>query len=119
MAAAEVKNFDSPDEVRPFEGKGQVKVVQVAGHPVGFGTFEAGWKWSENVKPIAGTDSCQAPHFAYVLSGSMRVHMDGGEDFEIGPGDVVSIPPGHDAEVPGPEPCVMVDFGDIGDYAKR
>jgi uncharacterized cupin superfamily protein len=117
--AAEVKNFDSPDETRAFEGKGQAKMVQLAGHTVGYGTFEPGWKWSENVKPIAGTDSCQVAHFGYVLSGSMRVHMDDGQEIEINPGDVVAIPPGHDAEVTGSEACVMVDFGEIGDYAKR
>ena len=76
-------------------------MVQLAGHTVGYGTFEPGWKWSENVKPIAGTDSCQVAHFGYVLSGSMRVYMDDGQETEINPGDVVAIPPGHDAEVPG------------------
>jgi uncharacterized cupin superfamily protein len=119
MATAEVKSFDSPDEVRPFEGKGQTKVVQMAGHTIGLGTFEPGWRWSENVRPIAGTDSCQVPHLAYVLSGHMTVRMDDGSQIEIGPGDVASIPPGHDAEVPGNEPCVMVDFGDLSEYAKR
>jgi uncharacterized cupin superfamily protein len=115
----EVKNFGSPDETRPFEGKGQARVVELAGHTVGEGTFEAGWKWSENVKPIAGTDSCQVAHFGYVLSGSMKVYMDDGSETEINAGDVVAIPPGHDAEVVGPEDCVMIDFGEIGDYAKR
>jgi uncharacterized cupin superfamily protein len=119
MATAEAKNFDSPDEVRPFEGKGQAKVVELAGHTIGFGTFEPGWKWSENVRPIAETDSCQVPHLAYVISGRMVVHMDDGTDLDIGPGDVASIPPGHDAEVPGDEACVMVDFGDLSEYAKR
>ncbi|MFN8217267.1 MAG: cupin domain-containing protein [Solirubrobacterales bacterium] len=94
-------------------------MVQLAGHTVGEGTFEAGWRWSENVKPIAGTDSCQVSHLAYVLSGSMTIYMDDGEQTEIGAGDVVAIPPGHDAEVKGPEPCVMVDFGEIGSYAKE
>jgi uncharacterized cupin superfamily protein len=117
--AAEVKNFDLPDETREFEGNGQAKVVELAGHSVGYGTFEPGWKWSENVKPIAGTDSCQVAHFGYVLSGSMHVHMDDGQEIVINAGDVVAIPPGHDAEVSGPEACVMVDFGAIGDYAKR
>ncbi|MGN6586550.1 MAG: cupin domain-containing protein [Solirubrobacterales bacterium] len=117
--AAEVKNFESPDETRQFEGKGDAKVVELAGHSVGYGTFEPGWKWSENVKPIAGTDSCQVAHFGYVLSGGMRVYMDDGQEMEISAGDVVAIPPGHDAEVTGSEACVMVDFGEIGDYAKR
>lgn len=119
MAAAEVKSFDSPDETREFEGKGHAKMVELAGHTIGKGTFEPGWRWSENVKPIAGTDSCQVSHLGYVLSGSMRIYMDDGSEVELGAGDVVAIPPGHDAEVSGSEPCVMVDFGEIGDYAKR
>jgi mannose-6-phosphate isomerase-like protein (cupin superfamily) len=71
------------------------------------------------VKPIAGTDSCQVSHLAYVLSGSMQVRMDDGAEVTINAGDVVAIPPGHDAEVAGSEPCVMVDFGEFGEYAKR
>ena len=118
MASIEVKSFDSPDEVRQFEGNGHADVVQVAGRTVGRGTFEPGWKWSENVKPIAGTDSCEVSHLGYVVSGRMRVVMDDGSDGEVGPGDVCAIPPGHDAEVIGEEPCVLVDFGEFGDYAK-
>lgn len=119
MADIEVKSFDSPDEQRPFEGKGHADVVNVAGQTIGRGTFEPGWRWSENVKPIAQTDSCQVSHLGYVLSGRMRVFMDGGSEGEVGPGEVFAIPPGHDAEVLGAEPCVMVDFGEFGDYAKR
>ena len=119
MADVETKSFDSPDETRPFEGKGQAEVVNIAGQTVGRGTFEPGWRWSENVKPIAGTESCQVSHLAYCLSGRMRIDMDDGDQAEIGPGDVVAIPPGHDAEVVGDEACVLVDFGEFGDYAKR
>jgi uncharacterized cupin superfamily protein len=119
MAAIEVKNFDSPDEVRPFEGNGQAKVVQVAGQTVGRGTFEPGWKWSQNVKPIAGTDSCEVSHLGYCMSGQMRVYMDDGSEAEIRPGDVFAIPPGHDAEIVGEESCVMLDFGQFEEYAKR
>jgi len=118
-ATMEVKRFDAPDETRPFEGRGKAEVVQVAGKTIGRGTFEAGWRWSENVRPIAGTDSCQVSHLGYVVSGRMRVTMDGGQAHEIGAGDVVAIPPGHDAEVLGDEPCVMIDFGEIDQYAKR
>lgn len=115
----EVKNFDSPDEVREFEGNGRAAVVSIGGRTVGRGTFEPGWRWSENVKPIAGTDTCEVSHLGYVLAGRMRVEMDDGSEAECGPGDVVAIPPGHDAEVVGDEPCVLVDFGEFGDYAKR
>src|SRR2546421_10247880 len=119
MPGLEVKSFDSPDEVRPFEGKGQAEVLNIGGRVVGRATFEPGWKWSENVKPIAGTDSCQVSHLGYVLSGRMRVYMDDGSEAEIGPGEVMAIAPGHDAEVVGDEPCVSLDFGEFGEYAKR
>ena len=119
MAEMEVKNFDSPDETRPFEGKGQAEVLNIGGQTVGRATFEPGWKWSDNVKPIAGTDSCEVSHLGYVISGRMRVFMDDGEEGEVGPGDVMAIPPGHDAEIVGDESCVVLDFGEFGDYAKR
>jgi hypothetical protein len=119
MPGLEVKSFDSPDEVRPFEGKGQAEVLNIGGQVVGRATFEPGWKWSDNVKPIAGTDSCQVSHLGYVISGRMRVYMDDGSEGEVGPGDVMAIAPGHGAEVVGDEPCVSLDFGEFGDYAKR
>ena len=119
MANLEVKNFDSPDETRPFEGTGKADVVKIGGRTIGRGRFEPGWKWSENVKPIAGTESCEVSHLGYVISGRMRVFMDDGTENEAGPGDVMAIPPGHDAEVVGDEPCVSLDFGEFGDYAKR
>jgi hypothetical protein len=119
MAAVEVKNFDSPDETRPFEGKGQANFVNLAGHPVSLGVFEPGWKWSVNLKPIAQTDSCQVSHLGYCVSGRMKVIMDDGTEAEIGPGEAAAIPPGHDAEVVGDEACVFVDFGSVSEYAKR
>jgi uncharacterized protein YjlB len=119
VASAEVKNFDSPDETRPFEGKGRADVVELAGQPVGRAVFEPGWRWSNNVKPIAQTDSCQVSHLGYCISGRMKVYMDDGSEIEIGRGDVFVIPPGHDAEVIGDEACVHVDFGHFGEYAKR
>lgn len=120
MTSIEIKRFDAPDETRPFEGKGRVEMVTVAGREAGRATFEPGWRWSENLKPIAQTDSCEFPHLGYVLSGRMRILMDDGSEGEIAPGDVFFIPPGHDAEVVGDEPCVMVDFAEEdADYAKR
>ncbi len=116
----EVKNFDSPDEARPFEDNGEVRLVTVAGKEIGKGVFEPGWRWSTHVKPIDGTESCEFPHFVYVIAGRMRVRMDDGNEVELRPGDVASIPPGHDAEVLGDEPCITVDLGkDDADYAKR
>jgi uncharacterized protein YjlB len=117
--AGEVKNFDSPDETRPYEGNGEAQVVNVGGQAVGKGIFEPGWTWANNVKPIAQTDSCQAHHVGYCLSGAMSVQMDDGTTLEISAGDVFDIPPGHNAEVTGDEACVQIDFSGFGTYAKR
>lgn len=119
MPVTEVKNFDSPDETRPFEGKGKADILQLGGHTVGKAVFEPGWRWSTNVKPIAKTDSCQVSHLAYVVSGRMNLYMDDGSEAQVGPGDVFAAPPGHDAEVVGDEACVCLDFGEFGEYAKR
>jgi hypothetical protein len=73
---------------------------------VGKGIFEPGWKWSDNVKPIAGTESCKVSHLGYVISGRMKVYADDGSEGEMGPGDVYALHPGHDAEVVGDEPCI-------------
>ena len=118
MAGLETKSFDSPDETRPFKDKGQAEVVNIGGGAVLYGTFEPGWRWSDHVKPIAGTDSCQSPHFLYVLSGRMGVRMDDGSEGEVGPNSVARIEPGHDAWVVGDEACKVVDFGPSPTYAK-
>jgi len=73
-------------------------------------TFNPGWKWSESVKPMAKTDSCQMHHVGFQISGRLRVKSDDGSEVEYGPGDVYDIHPGHDAWVLGNAPVVMVDF---------
>jgi quercetin dioxygenase-like cupin family protein len=119
MAGLEIKALGDPEEVRPFaEDKGAAHIVTLTPGPGGRGVFEPGWRWSEHVKPIAGTDSCQTAHLGYVLSGRMHIVMDDGSEGECGPGDAVYIAPGHDAWTVGGEPCVMVDFGQIQNYAK-
>ncbi|MDT5027550.1 MAG: hypothetical protein QOE61_3976 [Micromonosporaceae bacterium] len=119
MKGIEVKSFDKPDETRLFEGKGMADIVDFGGRQVSRGTFEPGWRWSTNVKPIAGTDSCEISHLGYVLQGRMRIHMNDGSEQELTPGEAVAIAPGHDAEVVGKETCVFLDFGEISEYAKR
>jgi quercetin dioxygenase-like cupin family protein len=114
------KSLDAPEETRPFEeGMGQLQLVNLEGGAVGRGTFLPGWRWSKHVKPIAKTDSCQAPHMGYFVSGRMKVVMDNGDEMEYGPGDFAIMAPGHDAWVIGDEPCVLVDWNGYADYAKR
>ena len=78
----EVKNFTSPDEVRTFE-KGKVELVKIGGAMVGKATFEPGWKWSLHVKPLANTEWCEAPHFQYLVSGTMHVVMADGTETDL------------------------------------
>ena len=118
MAGLESKNFDAPDEIRPFAGKGAAELVALGDGSVMKARFEPGWVWSEHIGPIAGTDSCQSPHLLYVLSGRMHVRMDDGTEGELGENEVARIEPGHDAWVVGDEPCIAVDFGASPAYAK-
>jgi hypothetical protein len=114
----QVKRGAAPDESRAFAGHGHADIHNIGEAVVMRAVFEPGWKWSNDVGPIAGTKSCQAAHLGYVLSGRMRIRMDDGSEAEVGAGDFLRVAPGHDAWVLGDEPCVMVDFGEIGAYAR-
>ena len=118
MEKAEVKSLNVPDEVRTFP-KGRLEVVKIGGASVGRATFQPGWRWSESVKPLANTKSCEAPHFQYHIAGVLRVRMDDGSEFDCKPGDISRLPTGHDAWVVGNEPVVVVDFQGMLDYAKE
>ena len=114
------RNFTQPDETRAFgENTGDMKVVSVGDYEVGFGTYEPGWRWSNDVRPIANTASCEAPHFQYHVSGRLAILMDDGTEFVAEPGDITSLPSGHDAWVVGDEPAVVVDWFGASNYAKR
>ena len=117
MAETVKKNFDRPEEIREVP-KARIEVVNLGDIQAMRGTFEPGWKWSECVKPIVGTDSCEVAHLGYVLSGTMVVRMDDGAQHSFSAGDAVSISPGHDAWIPGSENCVMLDFQGAANYAK-
>lgn len=119
MAGLVRKSLNTPEETRLFkDGKGQLQLVNVEAGAVGRAVFEPGWRWSQHVKPIVGTESCQAAHTGYFVSGRMKVVLDDGEEAEYGPGDFGIIPPGHDAWIVGNEPCVMIDWQGSTDYAK-
>ena len=73
-------------------------------------TLQPGWRWSQDVKPLAGTELCEAPHFQYHLQGTLHIVMSDGAEFDARPGDVTALPQGHDAWVVGDEPVVVVDL---------
>jgi len=114
----EHSDFAAADEVREFS-HGRLELLHVGGSDIGRLVLQPGWRWSEHVKPIAQTESCQAAHLGYFVSGRMNVVMDDGQETEFGPGDFAVIPPGHDAWIVGEEPCVVIDWQGFADYAKR
>ena len=112
------KSMNRPEETRNFP-KGKLELVNFEGVTFGLLTLEPGWKWSENLKPLIKTESCQAPHTNYHLSGKLHVIMDDGTENEFGPGDIGVVPPGHNAWVVGDEPAVIIDITGMINYAKQ
>ena len=117
MQTVEHGRFGAPGEVREFP-HGRAEIITVGDSVIGRLTLQPGWRWSQDLKPIAGTDSCEAPHFQYHVSGTLMIRMDSGTEIVAGPGDVTSLPEGHDAWVVGDEPVVVVDWYGATDWAK-
>jgi hypothetical protein len=113
----EHKGFGAPDETREFPN-GRAEILTIGGGSVGRMTFEPGWRWSHDVKPMVGTDSCEAPHFQYHVSGQLGILMDDGTEITAGPGDITSLPSGHDAWVIGDEAVVVIDWFGASNYAR-
>jgi hypothetical protein len=109
MAGAQEFDFEAPDETRTPD-KTRVEVVRTSGATAARLAFEPGWKWSECVKPVAGTERCQVHHVGFVQSGTIHVVHEDGTELDLGPGSAYEILPGHDAWVVGDEPAVMFEF---------
>ena len=117
MPSLESRSFDQPDEVRSPQ-KTTVELVTVGETTVGRYTFEPGWRWSECIKPVAQTESCEVDHVGCVLEGRLHVRHDDGTEADVGPGAVYQIRPGHDAWVQGDDRFVAIEFQGAAGYAK-
>jgi hypothetical protein len=118
MSEADIKSVDRASDVREFP-KGAVEVVTIFDTMLSRATLEPGWRWSECVKPIAGTDLCMVAHTGYSVSGKLRTRLQDGTELDINPGDAYAVAPGHDAWVVGDEPWVGVDFSPaMSEYGK-
>ena len=113
----EQRDFAEADEVRQFEN-GRAEILRVGGTEIGRLVLQPGWRWSEHVKPIAGTELCEAPHFQYHVAGTLRIRTADGHELDATPGQVTSLPAGHDAWVVGDEDVVVVDWFGASHYAK-
>jgi hypothetical protein len=113
-----LKRFENPDEVRTF-AKGRFEMVRIGGMTIGRATYEPGWKWSEQVSPIAGTPFCEVEHVGMVVSGRATAAMRGGPVIELTSGSIFYIPPlPHDSWVIGDEPYVSLHFLGAEHYTK-
>lgn len=117
MNTIQKKNINNPDELRNFS-LGKLQLASLGGKTFGLATFSPGWKWSESVKPVVKTESCQVAHFGYQIAGKLHVVMDDGTETELVPGDISMIPPGHNAWVVGNEPVISLDLG-MSEYGKK
>jgi hypothetical protein len=109
MGGIATKSFDAPDETRTPD-KTRVEVVDLGAAKAARINLQPGWRWSECVKPVVQTDSCQAKHVGTIVSGRMHIVHDDGTETDVGPGDAYLIDPGHDAWVIGDEPLVGFEF---------
>ena len=109
MATIEKKSLDRPDDTKELQ-KAKRDSVTVAGVTIIRMTAGPGWQWSKDLRPTGGTGSCQMHHVIYVLSGRLRVRMDDGKEEEFGPGDMGSVPPGHDGWTLGDQPAVWLEI---------
>src|SRR3954467_6570345 len=109
MAGVEGRDFSNPDETRTPE-KTRIDILNIAGGEVGRYTFQPGWRWSDDIKPVAKTDSCQVHHVGYVVSGHLHLKHNDGTEQVLSAGMVYNINPGHDAWNDGAEPFVGVEF---------
>ena len=110
MGSIRRANLDDPDALRQLPLL-DVSLARIGSTTLGRGVVQPGWRWSEHLKPVMGTESCPVHHVQLLVSGRFAVRMEDGEEAEFGPGDVMDVPPGHDAWVVGDEPAVLLDFG--------
>ncbi len=106
----EKKSFNKPDASNSPSPKLKSDMIKLAGKELYRMTAQPGWKWTVDLGPIVGTDTCQMDHLLYVISGRMMIKLDSGTELELGPGDIVHIPPGHDGWGLGDEPTVWIEI---------
>ena len=109
MARLQAKPFEAPDETRTVP-RALLRVVNLGEVAVGHAIWQPGWRWSTDLRPIAGGEWCENHHLGYAMSGRLAVITEDGGQLEIQGGSVYEIPPRHDAWVVGDEPFETVEW---------
>ncbi len=117
VSSFKAKSHDAPDELRT-PAKTRVEIVRLEGFTIGRFVFEPGWRWSECIKPVVGTDTCQVSHVGYLVSGRLNIQIADGSKHTIEPGQSYTIPPGHEAWVEGNEPTVAIEVVSAEQFAR-
>ena len=117
VSKLESKSHASPDETRT-PSKTKVEVVRLEGYTIGRLNLEPGWRWSECIKPVVGTDSCQLSHVGYCESGTMTIQLNDGTQQRVSAGESYTIPPGHDAWNSSNEKFVCIEVMSADVFAK-
>ena len=102
-------NLDVPQDTMDFPN-GHADVVSVGGVRLMRVTFEPGFRWTRDMAPGVGTNTCPVRHTLHVLSGRIGFRLSDGSERELGPGDVAHVPPDHDSWTVGDEPVRFLDF---------
>jgi class 3 adenylate cyclase len=110
------KSLDMPDEERKLPNGG-VQIWELGDFVVGKVTFEPGWRWSKDVKPIAGTEWCEYHHLGLIIQGSVHFVTAEGLEMEVSEGCLYEVMPGHDAWTVGDIPAVQYDFAGMRTFA--
>jgi class 3 adenylate cyclase len=117
MPTMQRKLLSEPDEIRPF-GHGRAEIWELGDAVIGKQVFEPGWRWSNDLKPVALTDACEYHHLGMVMSGRLLFSTPDGLQMEVGPGMLFEVQPGHDAVVLGDEACIIYDFAGMRTFAR-
>jgi len=111
-----IKRFEVIAPIFTFT-KGKFEIVKIGAMTIGRASYDPGWKWSEHVGPTTGATSCDVEHIGLVISGSAACRMNDGRYYEMKPGDLFYIGPGHDSWVVGDKPYVSLHFLGAEHYA--
>ena len=80
MASVEAKDFATAADEVMTPSNARVEMVNVGGQRVMKLTAQPGWKWSTDIKPMVGTESCEAKHIGVIVEGAISCRHDDGTE---------------------------------------
>ena len=100
-------------------GPVEIDVASVGDARIKRTVYPAGMRWSVDLRPLAGTETCQHAHAGFLAHGALHFEFPDGCVVELQAPAVVDIAPGHDAWVLGDEPAVLIEVDYLGETVAR